>query len=54
MVTGNLKINTNNMPTEREKTIENRIKNYFKKNNIYFFNVNGNVFHGVVIPFFVA
>ena len=43
MVTGNLKINAkskiksnaNNLPIEREKAIENRIKNYLKKNNIY-------------------
>ena len=36
MVTGNLKINANNLPVEREKTIENRIKNYLKNRiNIY-------------------
>ena len=60
MVTGNLKINAksnakiNNMPAEREKAIENRIKNYLKKNNIYYFKVHGNGFQKVGIPDIVA
>ena len=55
MVTGNLRIksNANNLPVEREKTIENRIKNYLKKNNIYYFNVLGNVLQNVFIPYIV-
>lgn len=60
MVTGNLRINAktksnaNNLPVEREKTIENRIKNYLKKNNIYYFKVHGNGFQKVGIPDIVA
>ena len=60
MVTGNLKINAktklnaNSLPVEREKTIENRIKNYLKKNNIYYFKVHGNGFQRVGIPDIVA
>ena len=62
MVTGNLKINAksktksnaNSLPIEREKSIENRIKNYLKKNNIYYFKVHGNGFQKVGIPDIVA